>query len=139
MAVFPLLGGLLAEPLFLRFGEISSQPRSVEAILRNALHPQMDTDKHRSEKPSEGAGDFEASEQRGGNLRGAYGLRAAPGELAEHLALVARWFYSKPREGEIFFREGEWPYRRLLRACSRLLAPEASSPGGAPPPPAAPK
>lgn len=138
VAVFPLLGGLLAEPLFLRFGEISSQPRSVEAILRNALHPQMGTDKHRYEKPSEGAGDYAGSEQPGGNLRGAYGLRAAPADLAEHLALVARWFYSKPREGEIFFREGEWPYRRILRACGRLVAPEVSTPGGTPPP-AAPK
>ncbi len=86
-------------------------------------------------------------------------------ELGEHLALVARWFYSKPRPGEICFaqehpaqrsaegtgvreagapqqqlgftfpagarpagaRESaarrEWPYRRILRACSRLLAP----------------
>jgi len=65
------------------------------------------------------------------------------------LSLLARWFYGKPRVGEIFFREGtarstvagpldaapaailsgsarrnsEWPYRRILRACSRLLAP----------------
>jgi len=54
-----------------------------------------------------------------------YGLRAAPVELGEHLALVTRWFYSKPREGEILFRAGEWPYRRILRACSRLLAPPA--------------
>jgi hypothetical protein len=40
------------------------------------------------------------------------------------LWLVARWFYSNPRTGEIFFREkNDWPYRRILRACSRLLAP----------------
>jgi hypothetical protein len=46
------------------------------------------------------------------------------GELSEHLWLVARWFYSNPRTGEIFFREkNDWPYRRILRACSRLLAP----------------
>jgi len=43
--------------------------------------------------------------------------------LGEHLRLVARWFYSNPREGEIFFREKDWPYRRILRACARLLAP----------------
>jgi excinuclease ABC subunit C len=48
------------------------------------------------------------------------------GDLGEHLWLVARWFYSNPREGEIFFREKDWPYRRILRACSRLLAPKAS-------------
>ena len=49
-------------------------------------------------------------------------------ELAEHLALLARWFYSKPREGEIFFpQRGDWPYRRIIRACSRLLAPPAAT------------
>jgi excinuclease ABC subunit C len=43
-------------------------------------------------------------------------------DLSEHLWLVARWYYSKPRDGEILFREKDWPYRRILRACSRLLA-----------------
>jgi hypothetical protein len=48
------------------------------------------------------------------------------------LLLVARWFYSKPREGEILFREGDWPYRRILRACARLLAPPDQSPAEPP-------
>jgi excinuclease ABC subunit C len=52
-----------------------------------------------------------------------YGLHAAPPFLSEHLSLVSRWFYSKPREGEILFRTGDWPYRRILRACARLLSP----------------
>ena len=62
------------------------------------------------------------------------------GDLAEHLSLVSRWFYSKPREGEIFFREKNWPYRRILRACSRLLVPPETetakkpAPGPAPSP-----
>ena len=58
--------------------------------------------------------------------------------MSEHLTLLARWFFSNPREGEIFFREKDWPYRRILRACSRLLAPkdetaqakDAAQPGG---------
>jgi excinuclease UvrABC nuclease subunit len=50
---------------------------------------------------------------------------SASGDLGEHLAIVARWYYSNPREGEIFFREKDWPYRRILRACSRLLVPKA--------------
>ena len=56
---------------------------------------------------------------------------AAPSQadLSEHLWLLARWFYSNPREGEIFFREKTWPYRRMMRACARLLAPtEPSAP-----------
>jgi hypothetical protein len=73
--------------------------------------------------------------------------------LEDELSLLARWFYGKPRVGEIFFREGtarssaagpeetasaptssgrarrnsEWPYRKILRACSRLLAPQDST------------
>jgi excinuclease ABC subunit C len=49
------------------------------------------------------------------------------GELSDHLWLLARWFYSNPREGEIFFKENGWPYRRMMRACSRLLGPPAES------------
>ena len=49
-------------------------------------------------------------------------------DLGEHLWLIARWYYSNPREGEIFFREKGWPYRRILRACSRLLAPQTQQP-----------
>lgn len=113
IAVFPLVGGVLAEPIFLNFAELSSQPRSVEAILRRALEPLAAA---------------QAYESVATDLRGRYGLHAAPAELSEHLSLVARWFYSKPRDGEILFREDDWPYRRILRACSRLLAPAASSP-----------
>jgi len=45
-------------------------------------------------------------------------------DLSENLWLVARWYYSNPREGEIFFRDKDWPYRKILRACSRLLVPK---------------
>jgi excinuclease ABC subunit C len=53
-------------------------------------------------------------------------LHPGQGDLGEHLLLLARWYYSNPREGEIFFREKDWPYRRILRACSRLLAPKTN-------------
>ena len=111
MGVYRVRGGRLAEPFFLRFAEIASQPRSAEQIFREH---------------------FEA-------LSG-----ATEGDLGEHLWLVARWYYSNPREGEIFFREKDWPYRRILRACSRLLAPKTSqaetkpTPGPAQPPAGAP-
>jgi excinuclease ABC subunit C len=118
VAVFPLQAGTLAEPIFLRFGEISSQPRSVEAMIRERLEAPVSS---AEEKPAETAPES--------NWRERYGLRQAPAELGEHLALVARWFYSKPREGEILFRDGEWPYRRILRACARLLAPPGPAPG----------
>ena len=107
IGVFRVQSGRLAEPFFLRFAEIASQPRSAEHIFRE----QFDSNS-----------------------------TAADGDLGEHLWLVARWFYSNPREGEIFFREKDWPYRRILRACSRLLAPKANeaetnpAPGPAPSP-----
>ena len=135
--VFPVLAGLLREPVPLRFGELASEPRSVEAILRAALEPQATPVQPRQVEPntnSESANSESASQPDAGNVpkqvrRKEYGLRAAPPELPEHLSLVARWFYSKPRDGEIFFRESDWPYRRILRACSRLLAPpEAQTP-----------
>jgi excinuclease UvrABC nuclease subunit len=107
IGVYGMHGGRLAEPFFLRFAEIASQPRSAEQIFREH---------------------FEAEPV------------AANGDLGEHLWLVARWYYSNPREGEIFFRDKDWPYRRILRACSRLLAPKTSeaetnlTPGPAQPP-----
>jgi excinuclease ABC subunit C len=125
VALFPVRGGLLMEPLFLNFGELSSQPRSVEAMLRQVLEPLRSG-------AARQVGDTSADA--GPNWRSRYGLRDAPPELAEHLSLVARWFYSNPREGEILFREDDWPYRRILRACGRVLAP----PGAASPPAANP-
>jgi len=110
IAVFPVLAGILAEPIFLRFAELESQPRSVEAMLREKLEPLTSA-------PRSDAAPVATPEAYGRQ----YGLRAAPPELPEHLALIARWFYSKPRDGEILLREKDWPYRRMLRACGRLL------------------
>ncbi len=110
IAVFHIRAGRIADPFYLRFAEMQSQPRSVEAILREKL-------------------------------------LLAPGSeaitnhvLEDHLSLLARWFYGKPRLGEIFFAEPVasaaeplgWPYRRMIRACSRLLAPPAQPTSPAP-------
>ncbi len=114
IAVFQVRAGRIAEPFFLRFAEMQSQPRSIETILREKLLP-------------------------------APGNEAISNQVLEdHLAVLARWFYGKPRLGEIFFAEPDgshagglttsWPYRRMIRACSRLLAPpspEAAPPSGA--------
>jgi len=100
IGLFAVHAGRLAEPFFLRFGD-TGKPSSAEETVRDYL---------------EGAGS--AAPATNTNVRqGAI-------ELGEHLSLVARWFFSSPREGEIFFREKDWPYRRILRACSRLLMPK---------------
>ena len=130
--VFPVLAGLLAEPIFLRFGELSSEPRSVEAILKQGLERHGGTDgpelKGDAQQPEVGSPADEVHRSSSAAWRSEYGLRDAPAQRSEHLAILARWFYSKPRDGEIFFREGDWPYRRILRACGRLLAPASSNP-----------
>jgi excinuclease ABC subunit C len=98
---FAVRAGYLAEPLEMRFAEIASAPKSAEQMFRDYLESPLATP-----------------------------ALPRPGELSEHLWLLARWFYDPDRAGEIFFREesgrpSAWPYRRILRACSRLLAPPA--------------
>jgi excinuclease UvrABC nuclease subunit len=119
VAAYRVQGGKLCEPFFLPFGEIASRPRSAEQIFRNYLDPTAD---------SVGAAQLPTAVPNGAEQKvDAQVIEQSPlskGELSEHLWLVARWFYSNPRTGEIFFREkNDWPYRRILRACSRLLAP----------------
>jgi excinuclease ABC subunit C len=106
IAVYTVSGGRLAEPTFVRFAEIAGQPRSAEHIFREYLEGAV-------AKPHEKS------------LGNAVALSKDKNALSEYLWLVARWYYSNPREGEIFFREKDWPYRRIMRGCSRLLAPKA--------------
>ncbi len=165
IAVFPLHRGILIDPFPLNFGDVS-EPRSVEVRLRDAFEPLDDAaggelaqgNRQEEEKelvkeelpatedPQKGLFDAPASTPNAGEAakkelsetwREQYGLHAAPPFLSEHLSLVSRWFYSKPRDGEILFRTGDWPYRRILRACARLLNPQEKSlapPAPAPPP-----
>ncbi|HEY4816450.1 MAG TPA: UvrB/UvrC motif-containing protein [Candidatus Acidoferrum sp.] len=105
IAVYAVRGGWLAEPTFVRFAEIAGQPRSAEHIFREYL---------------------EGSEPQPAKSSAA--MATSKSMLSEHLWLVARWYYSNPREGEIFFREKDWPYRRIIRGCSRLLAPKPETP-----------
>ncbi|HXJ04552.1 MAG TPA: UvrB/UvrC motif-containing protein, partial [Candidatus Acidoferrum sp.] len=98
IGVFAVHGGRLAEPFFLRFTEIASQPRSAEHIFKDYLEGHSST--AQSGEPS-----------------AAPSAAVSREELSEHLALVSRWYYSNPRDGEIFFREKDWPYRKILRAC----------------------
>lgn len=99
VAAFAVRRGFLSPPFLLEFATLAADPRSVEAILREHLE---------SPPPAELPG-------------GSRSLALT----ADHLSLLARWYYSKPRSGEIFYaapaRSG-WPYRRIVRACSRLLA-----------------
>src|SRR5713101_3930568 len=85
IAVFLVRGGWLAEPTFVRFAEIAGQPRSAEHIFREYLEGATTQPLENSRAKAAAAG---------GNKS----------VLSEHLWLLARWYYSNPREGEIFFR-----------------------------------
>ena len=130
VAFYGVRDGIIADPFFLRFGELSSQPRSVESIVREHLESGANADGASdvrtliSADMSESVG--ASAPPSAADLRVRYGMRTVPENLPEHLSLLARWFYAKPREGEIFFRDAAWPYRRLLRACARILAPPAT-------------
>jgi excinuclease ABC subunit C len=101
--VFVVRGGRITDFFALRFSQ-TSKPGSVEESLRERL---------------------------GGTTVETSPPAKIPAEpLADHLALLARWFYSKPRLGEIFFRDGDWPYRRLIRACGRVLAGKTTGEAG---------
>jgi len=104
VVLFAIRGGRLAEPFWLHFGD-TGKPASAEETVRDYLE-----------------GVANVPETTNPNTR------QSAAELSEHLALLSRWFFSNPREGEIFFREKDWPYRRILRACSRLLVPQQSQP-----------
>jgi len=106
IGVYIVRGGWLDTPFFLRFAEMASEPRSAEHIFRDRLETSAAPD----------------TALAGTTLPGV----RQKGELSEHLWMLSRWYYSNPREGEILFREKDWPYRRILRACSRLLAPPAA-------------
>ena len=105
VAMFAVRGGRLVDPFWLHFEE-TGKPASAEETLRDYLESTTTL-------PAPNAN-----------------TRQSAMELSEHLTLLARWFFSNPREGEIFFREKDWPYRRILRACSRLLAPKETQPQG---------
>ena len=108
VAVFAVRRGLTSDPFLLQFAELATRPRSAEQILRDILQPE----------PAAPA-----------SVHGS-NFRATTAESADHLALLARWFYARPRQGEIFFPDAksDWPFRRILRACARLLAPPPERP-----------
>ncbi len=130
IAAFVLRGGRIAEPFLLHFAELASHPRSAEQILRDVLEPGEPGPAERAPaelnatSPNLAAANSDASNSAGTSNLDAKTPSSFCAEREDHLALLARWFYGRPREGEIFFAESpsNWPYRRILRACSRLLA-----------------
>jgi excinuclease ABC subunit C len=156
IAVFAFRSGRLVEPFFLRFAEIASQPRSVEHLFKSYLEssasvasnpnvgarfsasafahhesiPASDATPPANHAPGASAESAAPTAPHASEDSSSISLSASREALGEELALLSRWYYSNPRQGEIFFREKDWPYRKILRACSRLLNPKPAE--GAP-------
>jgi len=123
VAIFVVRSGHIADPFFLRFKELQSEPRSIEEILREQLGSAEAA--AGAAVPDSGPAAIDADD----------GQRRRLDVLSEHLSLLARWYYGKPRTGEIFYPQAargvsgksEWPVRRIIRACSRILNPPADT------------
>jgi hypothetical protein len=135
IGVYAVRGGYIGEPLVMRFAEIASAPKSAEQMFREYLEtpgPAETGTMYRA--PTGGAEPLTDARYIAPPAAVAPEEPRAPRDLSEHLWLLARWYYGKEREGEIFFREeagrpAGWPYRRIIRACSRLLAAEPGTGG----------
>jgi excinuclease ABC subunit C len=140
IGVYAVRGGYIAEPLVVRFAEIASAPKSAEQIFREYLESPDGAKEGTNYRAPAGGTDALAGARHAAPVPNtAPAVREPVGkyELSEHLWLLARWYYGNPRDGEIFFRDEAgrqpgWPYRRILRACSRLLAPEPTATSDAP-------
>ena len=127
IAVYEVRAGRIVEPFELSFASLAGDPRSAEQLLRRHLEPdQAAINQSAAQSPAQSSTPQSVIPSEARNL-------SAPSptpqtDLSEHLWLLARWFYSNPRQGEIFFRANAWPYRRMMRACARLLAPTEAKP-----------
>jgi excinuclease ABC subunit C len=127
IAIYEVRAGRIVEPFQLSFASLAGDPRSAEQLLRQHLEPD-----HAAINQSAAQSPAQSSTPQSvipGEARNISAPSSTPqADLSEHLWLLARWFYSNPRQGEIFFRANAWPYRRMMRACARLLAPPEARP-----------
>jgi excinuclease UvrABC nuclease subunit len=123
ISVYQVHAGRIAEPFELSFTTLAGDPRSAEQLLRQHLEP------NQTAKPQSVIPPVPRLAESGTRDLSDSSVSAAVTDLSENLWLLARWFYSSPRQGEIFFRANAWPYRRMMRACARLLAPPEAQPG----------
>ena len=128
IAVYQVRAGRIVEPFELSFASLAGEPHSAEQLLRRLLEPdQAAIRQSAAQSPAQSSAPQSAIPNAARNL---FAPSPTPQtDLSEHLWLLARWFYSNPRQGEIFFRANAWPYRRMMRACARLLAPPEAKPG----------
>jgi excinuclease ABC subunit C len=121
VAAFPMIDGVFAEPFFLCFDELS-RPQSVEEILRQHFQKLQPAERAPQAEPCDTITEMGHGADASAVNTSEPNVHDAAAQREEHLSILARWFYSKPRAGEILFRGADWPYRRILRACARVMA-----------------
>ncbi|HEV2495644.1 MAG TPA: hypothetical protein VG204_21505 [Terriglobia bacterium] len=106
VAFFRVSAGVMRGPVTLSLDERVSSPVPLDEQIRKLL----DSIGPATETPSGGAG-----------------RPSAPNSSPswEHLSLLARWYYSSFREGELIMlpASNEIPHARLIRLCRKLIAP----------------
>jgi excinuclease ABC subunit C len=113
---FRVISGELCGPATLSLGEKVATPISLDDQIRNVLD---------SLAPEHASDVRPTSRPRGPESRDSRPLFNLP--PWEHLAILARWYYSSFREGEIMVlpSASEVPHTRLIRLCRKLI--DASS------------
>jgi len=109
VAFFRVSAGELCGPATLSFDENVSAPAPLDSLLQNLL-----------------AGLLPATRGHGRSELPTNSGQASPPPW-EHLSLLARWYYSSFREGELVMlnRDAVIPHSRLIRICRKLLMREA--------------
>jgi excinuclease UvrABC nuclease subunit len=118
---FRVSAGELRGPVTLSFDENVASPVPLDEQIHNLLNslgPRSGPDT----EPKGVAGQTECRAESG---------TARPPQW-EHLSLLARWYYSSFREGELLMLPAsqEIPHARLIRLCRKILASESSARAG---------
>lgn len=122
VAFFRVSAGMLSGPAILRFDENVSSPVSLD----EQLHYLLDSLASRATSPGEPAATTPTgvgeSPRQGHEYRRAASVSAIT--AGEHLSLLARWYYSSFREGELVMLppNQQIPHARLIRVCRKILA-----------------
>ncbi len=126
VAFFRVLAGELRGPATLSLDENVPSPTPLDEQLHRLLESLA------GPNAADNAAPAPAGRKSSCAATGALRNAARPPDLPpwEHLALLARWYYSSFREGELVMLNSpsSIPHSRLIRLCRKLLAPQASAP-----------
>jgi excinuclease ABC subunit C len=115
---FRVIGGELLGPARLSLDERVASPIPLDEQIRDLLERVASADAGRHDESGAASQEHRIGER-------------APLPPWEHLAILARWYYSSFREGELLILRsaGEIPHARIIRLCRKLIAQPGSATG----------